>query len=76
MPEIITIIFDCYGMDSSIYSDPKMFDAPERCRDAEEALIDFLDDHHISYYSRWIENDELRVKETEFAKDGIGEYGG
>lgn len=74
MPNVITIVFNCYGED--YHDNPKMFDAPERCHDANEALIDFLNDHHISYYEQWMDNSELIEMEREFAIAGIHEYGG
>lgn len=76
MPELIRIIFDCWDVDRAIYEDPKTYDAPERCHDANEALISYLEDHHISYYLQWMERSELIEKEQEFAISGIREYGG
>ena len=74
MPEIITIIFDCYNPEFTF--DPLRIDDQEKCEDASEALIEFLDDHHISYYYQSVTKDELHTAQEGFDKKGMRECGG
>jgi hypothetical protein len=74
MPEIFTIIFDCHNLELSY--DPLRIDDTENCIDANEALVDFLDDHHISYYLQDVTKDKLHDEQNRLEKLGIKEYGG
>ncbi len=74
MPEIITIIFDCFNPE--LNTDPMRVDDFDKCNDANEALIEFLDDHHISYYAQCVTKNELHCFENELLKKGIVERGG
>lgn len=71
MPEIFTIIFDCRGSNS----DPVPVDDYENCENAKQSLIDFLDDHHISYYYKYITDNELADEMERLDKSGYDEVG-
>lgn len=74
MPEIITIFFNCTTGGMSY--DPLLSDAVDRCYDVKESLIDFLDDHNVSYYRQYVKNDEYYEAERKLIELGIRERGG
>jgi hypothetical protein len=73
MPEIITIIFDCYAPSDGNSPDP--ITDLENCEDANEALADFLKEHHISYYVQDVTRKKLRNIEDKLHKKGVTEVG-
>lgn len=71
MPEIITILFNCYPpMEINMYKDPE---AHKKCKDAYEDFINFLDDHHISYYYQDVTNDEMHAEQDRLESLGVRE---
>jgi hypothetical protein len=63
MPEIITIIWDCYPPFEASMCDPLRVGEGRRCTDAQDALYRFLTDHHISWYERDVTRDEMSAEE-------------
>lgn len=73
MPKIITIIFECYPpLVPNI--DPSRVGEGKRCADAYEDLLDYLHEHHISYYHLDVKRDEMRAEEERLISLKAKEY--
>ena len=49
---------------------PMGIDEPRKCHEAWEELIDFLKEHHISYFYQDINHDQIAAEEEELLKNG------
>lgn len=72
MPEMITIFFNCGG-NGSMTIDPDAIDVPQECEDALMDLISYLEENHISYFHRYINNDEEIMEEEKLIASGAKE---
>ena len=76
MPEIITIIFNCYAPSDGGFKigDVSRIDENEKCVDAQNKLFDFLRDEHISYYYQDVTQDEIDVEQDRLESLGVKEW--
>ena len=72
MPESITIIFN-HNDTRSMTIDPLDIDSARDGEYALEELIDYLNNHHISYFHKYISYDEMESEEERLIASGARE---